>query len=197
MQTKIPAFDYKGGRSITEKLKSITKVDEFQDLADVFDIPRSTISTWHTRNMTPYEILVRTHLATGVSLKWLALDEGEPFEQPTDGSIEKLSIEVISNGALEVEGSIKLDLTTLQRYRLKPSSTKVVEQNENLYFVNTSETNPTVGNYLIDIDESISINQIQRLPGKRLALIYGNTSIEVSEDDIEVLGKIVMTMGKE
>jgi homoserine kinase len=59
MQTKIPPFSYKGGRDITEKLKQLANVSEFQDLADVFDIPKSTISTWHTRNMTPYEIVVR------------------------------------------------------------------------------------------------------------------------------------------
>ncbi|QUM88855.1 hypothetical protein HWV03_08615 [Moritella sp. 36] len=31
----------------------------------------------------------------------------------------------------------------------------------------------------MDIDGSISINHLQRLPGKKLAMSYGNTSVEV------------------
>lgn len=197
MQAKINQIEYQGGRAVTDRLKQITHVNEFQDLADVLNIPRSTISTWHTRNITPYEIALRVHLATGVSLKWLVLGEGEPFEQAQIDSIEKLSIEKISNGRLEGESCISIDLSSLQRYGLKNSNTKVIEQDGSLHFINTDETNPTIGRYLIDIDESISINQIQRLPGKRLALSYGNTSIEVSENDIKVLGKVVMVMGKE
>ena len=65
---------------------------EFQNLAEVFDVPKSTISTWHTRNMTP-EVVLRTHLATGCSLKWLMLDQGEAFEKTEDSSIKTLPIE--------------------------------------------------------------------------------------------------------
>ncbi|WP_394166171.1 helix-turn-helix domain-containing protein [Photobacterium piscicola] len=65
---------------MTDRLKTITHVIEFKDLADVFDIPKSTISTWHTRNITPYEVIVRTCLISGCPLKWLALGEGEGFK---------------------------------------------------------------------------------------------------------------------
>ncbi|MCD9491090.1 transcriptional regulator [Photobacterium phosphoreum] len=197
MQTKIPAFNYKGGRSVTEKLKLLTKVDEFQDLATVFDIPRSTISTWHTRNMTPYEIIVRVCLATGCSIKWLAMDEGEPFSDGDNSATEEISIEKISNGLLENESSMRLDLVTLEKYGLKASSTKAIDHDSNIHFINTQENNPTVGRYLISIDGNISINRIQRLPGKKLAISFGDSTLEVSDDDINVIGRIVMTMEKE
>ena len=196
MQTKISVFDYKGGRSITDKLKQITKVSDFHNLADVYDIPRSTISTWHTRNMTPFEIVLRTHLATGVSLKWLLLDEGEPFEQPTEDAVEKLSIELISNGKLEEHDTLRIDLTTLQKYRLTPSQTKLVEEDGNIYFINTNEETATSGKYLIDIDGIISINRIQRLPGKKLVISFGDSSIEVAEGDIKIIGRVAMEMKK-
>ncbi|PST95733.1 transcriptional regulator [Photobacterium iliopiscarium] len=197
MQTKIPPFSYKGGRDITEKLKLLTNVNEFQDLADVFEVPKSTISTWHTRNMTPYEVIVRVCIATGCSLKWLALNEGEAFEQANDSSIKRLSIEKISNGNLETKDHISLDLVTLEKYGLEGSATTVVEQDGNLHFINTLETNPASGRYLIDIDGSISINHLQRLPGKKLAMSFGDSSIEVAQEDIRVLGRIVMMIEKE
>lgn len=194
---KITQFPYDGGRLITQKLKALTNVSEFQDLAEVFDIPRSTISTWHTRNITPYEVVLRTHLATGCSLKWLMLDQGEAFEETEGSSIKTLPIEKILNGSLETKGHISLDLITLEKYDLEESTTTVVEQDHNLYFVNTLETNPTSGRYLIDIDGSLSINHLQRLPGNKLAMDFGDSTIEISDKDIDVVGRIVMTIEKE
>ncbi|WP_232581718.1 bacteriocin [Photobacterium phosphoreum] len=67
----------------------------------------------------------------------------------------------------------------------------------NLYFVNTLETNPTSGKYLIDIDGSLSINHLQRLPGKKLAMSFGDSSIEVAQEDIRVIGRVAVTIDKE
>ncbi|MCD9554884.1 hypothetical protein GRJ22_00120 [Photobacterium carnosum] len=38
---------------------------------------------------------------------------------------------------------------------------------------------------------------LQRLPGKKLAMSFGNSSIEVTQDDIRVIGRIAMTIDKE
>ncbi|MEC6831035.1 phage repressor protein CI [Photobacterium toruni] len=199
MQEKIHQLNYQGGRTITERLKEITHVREFQDLADVYNIPRSTISTWHTRNITPFEVVLRTCLATGCSLKWLVLGEGEPFtaETNTNESIESVSISKILNGTLVDNSSIGIDLLTLERYGLHAASTKAIDHDGNIHFVNTLENNPTVGRYLISIDGNISINRIQRLPGKKLAMNFGDSTIEISDEDIDVVGRIVMTMEKE
>ena len=112
IKTKILPFSYKGGRDITEKLKQLTNVSEFQDFAYVFDILKSTISTWYTHNMTPFEVVLRTCLATGCSLKWLVLGEGEPFTAET---IESVPINKIINGTLVDDSSIRIDLLTLER----------------------------------------------------------------------------------
>ena len=63
--------------------------------------------------------------------------------------------------------------------------------------MNTLETNPTSGKYLIDIDGSISINHLQRLPGKKLAMSFGDSSVEISQEDIKVIGRIAITIDKE
>jgi len=105
-----------------------------------------------------------------VSLKWLLLDKSE---------------------------EMNLDVPIMERYELTPSITRVIDLDGSLLFVNTEEVTPSSGRYLLDIDGSISINGLQRLPGKKLAMSYGNTSVEVAEADIVVLGRVVLAMEKE
>ncbi|WP_309244940.1 helix-turn-helix transcriptional regulator [Vibrio crassostreae] len=96
-QVVLPVFSfyhhnlsYLGGKDIIKKLIDITNSDRQQDVADVFGIPKSTIATWRQRNLTPFEIAVRTHLRTGVSLEWLLLDKGDPYPKtPTQKHINK------------------------------------------------------------------------------------------------------------
>lgn len=195
---KIAAFDYKGGKSVTSKLCEVLHVNEYQDLAEVFSIPRGTVSTWHTRETTPYEIAIRAHLATGVSLKWLLLDEGEAFCNSTaPSSTDGFPIEELVNGRLETIDSIHIDKNTLKKYGLTPENLQVISQSDTVFFINTNEIVASNGTYLIDIDGSISINQLQRLPGKKLALIFSGTIIEITESEIRILGRVVMTMSKE
>lgn len=96
-----------------------------------------------------------------------------------------------------LKGHISLDLITLEKYGLEGVTTTVVEQDGNLHFVNTLEINPASGRYLIDIDGSISINHLQRLPGKKLAMSFGDSSIEISQEDIRVLSRVTMIIDKE
>jgi len=197
LQALIPPFEYIGGKNVTEKLVSVTNSVNFQGLTTTFGIPKSTIATWHQREISPFEIAVRVHLAKGVSLRWLLLDEGEAFDSDPVASQEKLVIEKISNGILDKSSEMSLDAPTMERYSLTPASTRVIDLHGTLLFINTEETKPISGRYLLDIDGAISINHLQRLPGKKLAMSYGNTSIEVAEADFVVLGRVALVMEKE
>ena len=76
-------------------------------------------------------------------------------------------------------------------------NTKIIENSFELLFINIQETNPASGRYLIDIDRSISVNHLQRLPGKKLAMNFGDSSIEVAEEDIKVIGRVAIAINKE
>ncbi|WP_330959039.1 helix-turn-helix domain-containing protein [Photobacterium sp. 53610] len=196
LQAEIPAFSYLSGKEFTEKLRNVTETTTNYQLADKFGIPRSTIQTWHSHDRTAFELIVRTHLATGASVRYMALGEGEPFECKVD-PVEGLQTHRLVDGALIKAGKVSLDLSTLDRFGLKPSITKVIEDDAAIYYVNTESTNPTSGKYLIDIDGQLSINFIQRLPGQKLSINIGDNSFEASVDDIQVLGRVAMTMSKE
>ncbi|EHU5194889.1 TPA: bacteriocin [Vibrio vulnificus] len=52
------------------------------------------------------------------------------------------------------------------------------------------------GTYLVDMNGRLSINHVQRLPNK-LAVVFGNSTVEVSEQDIKVIGRVAVTLRKE
>ncbi|GLT18020.1 repressor [Vibrio zhanjiangensis] len=198
LKAKIPPFEYLGGRSFTEKLKKVTGCKTFELMSDRYGVPNSTFSTWHTHNRTGFELIVREHLATGASVRYMALGEGEPFGGESKNALtsEEMQKFHLIDGALVEAGKTALDLVTLDKFGLKPSFTQVIEDDSGIYYINKESTDPVAGDYLIDVDGRLSINYLQRLPGKKLAIAFGASTIEVSEEDIKVLGRIAMEMKK-
>ncbi|MEZ8343433.1 phage repressor protein CI [Vibrio cyclitrophicus] len=197
LKAKTPPFEYLDGRKFTEKLKDVTGCKTYGLLADHYGIPSSTFSTWHHHNRTGFELIVREHLASGASVRYLALGEGEPFQNneivTPINSIEKLAI---VNGKLEKVGTVEIGLSTLSDFGLVQDSLIVIEQDGCHLYINKAESQPASGDYLIDIDGVLSVNYLQRLPGKKLAIAFGASTIEVSEEDIKVLGRVAMEMKK-
>ncbi len=198
LKAEIPAFDYLSGKDFTNKLREITETTTNYQLADKFGIPRSTIQTWHSHNRNSFELMVRAHLALGASIKFMALGEGEAFENNVENTqtVPTLPISKLSNGALTDNGSINVDANTLERFGLTPKVTKIIEDDMGLYYIDTESTDPVSGDYLLDVDGRLSINNLQRLPGKKLAIAFGSSTIEVSEEDVKVVGRVAMEMKK-
>lgn len=195
LKAKVPSFNYLKGREFTEKLKDVTGCKTYELMSDYYGVPSSTFSTWHHHERTGFELIVREHLNSGASVRYMALGEGEPFDTKTDPT-EALTSHRLIDGSLEEHGKISIDLSTLDRFGLKPSITQVVEDDSGIYYINKESTDPVAGDYLIDIDGRLSINYLHRLPGKKLAIAFGSSTIEVSEDDIKVLGRVAMEMKK-
>lgn len=196
----ISSYPYLGGKAVTSKLCSVLNIDEYQDLADVFGIPRGTVSTWHSRETTPFEIAIRSHLQTGVSLHWLLLNEGEAFPATISADIEPApSILLLPHYQLKSGKLIDLPALSFDPVLLKQTTavphhfialqidtvTMIIDKNDNL---------PISGSYLITIDNLMSINNIQRLPGNQLVLHYGQSSIAIKQEEITIIGKVVISI---
>ncbi len=197
LQVKFPSFDYIGGRDVTEKLKEITNTGDFLSLATVLGVPKGTISTWHQRGLTPYEIIIRLHLTTGVSIEYLALGKGAPFnsKEPTEVSNQKLIHHFeIQQGELKQLGSFGFDTGFLEG--LGSNNLIILKHDGCSYFIDKNEIKPNQGKYLIDIDGSFSINELQRLPSKNLAIRFNNSNIIVKENEIRIIGKVAFIINK-
>ncbi|WP_120512348.1 helix-turn-helix domain-containing protein [Photobacterium salinisoli] len=80
MSKKILIFDYLKGHDFTSNLRDLTHCASFGEMATLFDVPKTTFSTWNTHNRTSHELVVRTHLRTGIPIHRLILPADYPLE---------------------------------------------------------------------------------------------------------------------
>lgn len=215
-KAKILPYNYLSGVEFTDNLKHLANCKTFLELAEVLDVPKATFSTWNTHNRTSHELMVRFHLRLGIPIEELALKPEDrnqvarsdatkktatyhSAERSVDSQASSVIIKsyCLTNGELLDTGELPYAERRMNSFNLKAEFTIEVETNEALYLVDKSSTNPASGKYLIDIDGTLSINHIQRLPGKKLAIAFGDSTIEVSEHDITVLGRVSVTLRKE
>ncbi|HHF3210485.1 TPA: phage repressor protein CI [Vibrio diabolicus] len=207
---KILPFDYLKGSDFTRRLKLLTDCNDFQELSELLDVPKTTFSTWNTHDRTSHELMVRLHLALGVPIEELALKpedrdkvrssdaakkaatyhSAERLENPQHSSVIIKSY-CLTNGKLLDTGKVPYSVRRINGFGLENADLIEIETNQSVVLVDKKENDAMNGNYLIGIDGRHSINQIQRLPGK-LAIAFDGQTIEVQDGDIEVIGKVVL-----
>ncbi|EKY4213250.1 helix-turn-helix domain-containing protein [Vibrio alginolyticus] len=204
VKKKIEPYEYIGGRDFTSKVVKVMGLERYNQLTDVLGVNKGTISTWHTRNMTPFELAVRIHLSEGVSLKWLLLDEGEPFpEQNSQDHVTKknesrvlFDIDVFNlvNGKLQGNETLPFDKAYLDKLGLL--NAMGIEQDGSTFIIDKEVHQAVSGTYLVDMDGLFSLNEIQRLPGKKLAISFNGSTLTVEEDEVRVVGRVALVMEK-
>ena len=219
---KIPPFDYLKGEAFTDTLKEVTGCNTLLEMSELFDVPKATFSAWNTHNRTSHELMVRLHLAKGIPIERMALPDNElnkiahdkssannpllaTSSQPVQEASNTLSQHdvvilkslCLTNGQLIETGEIPYPARRINSYGLDKASLIEVETNEAIYLLDKSTKDAVAGKYLIDVDGRLSLNHIQRLPGKKLAVVFGDSTIEVSEEDIKVIGRVAVTSQKE
>ncbi|MDD1794266.1 helix-turn-helix domain-containing protein [Enterovibrio sp. ZSDZ42] len=197
LEAKVPPFEYLKGKEIVDKLKESVGVDIDLQLADVFGVPKGTIGTWKQRELTPYELILRTCLAYDVNLEALALGKGELFKEGSTKSLsETLIAKQLEGGQVKDLEPISFDKSLLTN-GLDSSNCVVYKSDSETLFVNIEDTNPSSGRYLIDIDGVISITKLQRLPGGKVSMQFDNAPVVVEVSDLKVVGKVAMSLVRE
>ncbi|HDY7661705.1 TPA: helix-turn-helix domain-containing protein [Vibrio vulnificus] len=220
MSSELSIFDYIKGEEFTEKLKEVNGVDSLGELANIYHVPKTTFSTWNSHKRNSHELVVRTHLRTGIPVQELILPKDFPVSelhssfsseskhtpQPvTSNSAEvqnpQLAMVVLksfclSSGQLRPTGDIPYAARIFNSWNLESDCSIEVETNEGRFIIDKKQNDPMSGEYLIDMNGRLSINHIQRLPNK-LAIVFGNSTVEVSEQDIKVIGRVAVTLRKE
>jgi hypothetical protein len=220
-KAKIPPYNYLSGVEFTDNLKHLAKCKTFLELAEILDVPKATFSTWNTHDRTSHELMVRFHLRLGIPIEELALrpedrngsaevntspaltskyararaicDEGNENQKQT----VLLKSSCLANGKLFDTGVVPYPVRRMNSFGLDAEKVIEIETNEAIYLLDESTKDAVSGNYLIDVDGRLSINQIQRLPGKKLAIAFGDSTIEASENDIKVMGRVAVTLKKD
>ncbi|PSU34982.1 phage repressor protein CI [Photobacterium lutimaris] len=189
-QHKIEPFDYQGGADFINRLKEVYSVSHRMDLSNIIGVSNGTMSTWRTRNQTPFEIAVRVHLASGVSLKWLLLGEGDMYDSSKsaeESNQAQLPYAELEYGELTDKGTLLFDTKFLDE---NPEYEMVLKYEGKTLFVDTSNTKIISGRYLVEFDGVTSINELHRIPGEKIYMNFNGKDIAVEEAQIKVLGKL-------
>ncbi|HDM8056409.1 helix-turn-helix domain-containing protein [Vibrio harveyi] len=219
MSFELSIFDYIKGEEFTEKLKEVNGVGSLGELANIYNVPKTTFSTWNSHKRNSHELVVRTHLRTGIPVQELILPKSFPLtelhhsfwgNQETSGSgITSSNLELqnpqlavlaiksfcLSNGQLAPTGEIPYAQRMFNSWGLEARNTIEIETNEGRFLIDKTQNDAVSGEYLIDMNGRLSINHIQRLPHK-LAIVFGNSTVEVSEEDIRVIGRVAVALEK-
>ncbi|WP_170107658.1 phage repressor protein CI [Photobacterium lipolyticum] len=198
-QDKIEPLSYEGGKNVTSRLVEALHLSEYKELTDVLGVGKGTISTWHQRDQTPFEIAVRVHLTTGVSLRWLLLGEGEMYEkgEPSSesGKIELPYFE-LKNGDLIDKGKMFFDAKFLEGMP-EAENLMLVEYEGQKLFVDTSNTKVISGKYLVSFDGLTTVNELHRLPSDKIFMEFNDKNVEVEVTTIKTQGKVIKRLSNE
>lgn len=127
-----------------------------------------------------------------------SLNIGEVFPESEESKVANAtSIDSfrLRSGVLEETSSFVLDKSISEQ--LETENLILVKEDSQRLLIDKESTHVTSGKYLIDMDGSFSINELQRLLDKKLAISFNGSTINVKEDDIKVVGRVAMVMGKE
>ncbi|MFC1235293.1 helix-turn-helix domain-containing protein [Vibrio sp. F74] len=208
---KIPEYTFLKGHDFTNNLKMILGCKNLQELSKVTGVPTSTFSTWNMKNRTSFELLIKIHLTLGIPMKDLSLgyqisndakealkveekstsymiDSNLPALAQSQASSLLESFE-LKNGQLVNRHATIFDSDLLVEFN--DEELLAVKDRDQVFLINTGANQAISGLYLVNIDGLLSLNQIQRIPGKKVAIAFNNSTLNVSEDDISVVGKVV------
>lgn len=71
-------LEVEGGKTFINRIIHLFGLRSKVELSDIIGISTGSLATWQTRSTMPYELAIRIHLATGVSMQYLLFDEAEP-----------------------------------------------------------------------------------------------------------------------
>jgi hypothetical protein len=212
-------LNYQGGKEVIYRLLHLFGVNNKIELGDLLGITPGTFATWQTRKTTPYELLVRVHLATGVSMEYLCFGEGDQNQDVLAKSYGS-TIPVYKDGeayvpadVAEKAASYKLPAIksfSIENGQLIPTSEfvvdekliamigfdaveadKAIHENGGLAFINSKENTPTQGRYLFSIGDICQLGELRLLPDRIVYYVVGQDKYPIDPNTTTVHGKVV------
>lgn len=210
--------EYDGGEKVILRLLSLFGVRNRLELGDLLAVSSGTFATWKTRNTTPFELLVRIHLATGVPMEYLCFGhESDSVDlmkygvstktEYIDGQVigvqerlasyrlPSLKIFSIENGSLKPSSEICTDKTFMQLVGVAgDDSDLIVKDSNKLMFINSNETTVSNGQYLFTINGIYQLGNLGMLPDGHVYLFRDGDKYQVDPNTTKIHGKVVSVL---
>ncbi|MEZ9198556.1 helix-turn-helix domain-containing protein [Shewanella sp. 10N.286.54.B9] len=195
-----------GGRHLIERLIHLFEVRNRVELSELIGVTPATLSTWTTRQTTPYELLIRIHLLTGWSMEYLCFGKGERGgnNEATESSNYKiressltyhrsvLKVFTIKNGSLEPYEKFEATDNVIGHFKIKGNDHDlVIKDSDNLLFINSEENEGVSGKYLFSTNNRYQLGELKLLPDGNTYLLDGDEKYPITPEVTKIHGKVV------
>jgi len=172
--------------------------------AERVGLSSSNLAMRYRRDAFPADLVLQALIDTDASLEWLISGKGEP---PTtakkktvtqlprklpDGEQLRLERLILDKSELKINGELVFDSLFFGDFYHVDSDLVVVQSGKTQYIVDRHYTSVADGKWLVDIEGSISIRNLSRIPVGRVKVTGGETEFECAVTDISVIGAVVM-----
>lgn len=178
-----------GGKAAIERLVKAYGFTTRQALADHLGVSKSTLANRYMRDTFPADWIIQCALETGVSLRWLSTSDG-PMHLDARTQVASLNKTKIIDGKLIDSGYILFDKTLLP---CNVENISAVEYDNSTHLIRKDVNEVNDGKWIVSIDGLYSIRELARLPNNRIILEGKSSKIECNIEDIEVIGKVILT----
>lgn len=162
-------------------------------LAQHFDMAASTLSGRYRRGGFPADMAARCVADTGVSLEWLATGEGKKFEDD-QLDIMKFPRKKLVDGKLYDSGYVMFDKVFFRAGTPLPSDPICVQDEKAQYILDQKFAEVFDGEWLVNIEGKSSIRTLTRIPVKKVRVSGVGMAFDCGLEDIEIIGRVVMTI---
>jgi len=199
--------NYDGGRIIIDRLITLFRLNSRVEFRELTSVSEGSVATWQTRNVTPFELLARVHLATGIPMLFLCFGkdkypsrEPNKLVEPTTINVQKPSTTADTHRLETFSIAHHGNKTQVGEYRVNNDFLKdcglskndfVVKAESSIYFINTDIKTVTKGKYLFAINDSYQIGELRQLPDGNVYLIDGQDKYPFNTDTTKIHGKVV------
>lgn len=200
---------YNGGSQIIKRLIQILKLNSRPELSSTTSVSIGTLSTWQTRKITPFELLCRVHLLTGVSMHYLCFGyeweernnhvketecvENEPLlqQRPSEDIKACNQTYVIDNGILTSKSKYVANDFFWSNAGISPASDSVVMSDNKSFFIDKTATTVTKGLYLFSVNDVFQVGELRQLPDGKTYFYDDGDKYPINEDTTKIHGKVV------
>ncbi|BBJ61564.1 helix-turn-helix domain-containing protein [Enterobacter asburiae] len=162
-------------------------------LADHFGMASSSLAGRYKRGGFPADMVVRCVAETGASLEWLATGQGRKFDDE-ELDIIKMPRRKIVDGLLYDAGMYMLDKVSFLPGVPLPKSPNCVLEGNSQFIVDTLFTEVYDDQWLVEIEDKISIRTLTRIPIKKVRVSGVGMAFDCAIEDIKILGRVVLTI---
>lgn len=162
-------------------------------LAEHLDMAASSLSSRYKRGVFPADIVVKCIAETGANLEWLANGSGKKFDD-AELDIMKFPNKKLVDGQLYDSGFVMFDKVLFRAGAPLPSAPICVQDEKAQYILDQKFAEVFDGEWLVNIEGKTSIRTLTRIPVKKVRVSGVGMAFDCGLEDIEIVGRVVMTI---